>query len=107
MNSMRPVRTIAAALLVASIAVAGCSTRDTSPPGDAARSIAAPATPAPDQPISDQPAPRSPVNRPPSTAEAVATAVSFMGSGTMVEPHALTIAESDHNTRSAKSRRYP
>ena len=65
---MRPVRTIAAALLVASIAVAGCSTRDTSPPGDAAKSIAAPATPAPDQPISDQPAPQSPVNRPPSTA---------------------------------------
>jgi hypothetical protein len=78
MNSMRPVRTIAAALLVASIAVAGCSTRDTSPPGDAAKSIAVPATPAPDQPISDQPAPRSPVNRPPGTAEAVATAVSFM-----------------------------
>jgi hypothetical protein len=77
MNSMRPVRTIAAALLVASIAVAGCSTRDISPPGDAA-SIAAPATPALDQPASDQPAPRPPVNRPPSTAEAVATAVSFM-----------------------------
>ena len=83
MNSMRPVRTIAAALLVASIAVAGCSTRDTSPPGDAAPSTAAPATPAPDQPTSDQPtsdqpAPRPPVARPPSTAEAVATAVSFM-----------------------------
>jgi Immunoglobulin-like domain of bacterial spore germination len=80
---MRPVRTIAAALLVASIAVAGCSTRDTSPPGDAAPSIAAPATPAPDQPTSDQPtsdqpAPRPPVARPPSTAEAVVTAVSFM-----------------------------
>ena len=70
---MRPVRTIAAALLVASIAVAGCSTRDTSPPGDAAASIAAPATPALDQPAPDQPAPR-----PPTTAEAVATAVSFM-----------------------------
>jgi hypothetical protein len=83
MNSMRPVRTIAAALLVASVAVAGCSTRDTSPPGDAAPSTAAPATPAPDQPTSDQPtsdqpAPRPPVARPPSTAEAVATAVSFM-----------------------------
>jgi hypothetical protein len=33
--------------------------------------------------------------------------ISFMGSGTMVEPHALTIAESDHNTRSVKSRCYP
>jgi hypothetical protein len=73
MNSMRPVRTIAAALLVASIAVAGCSTRDTSPPSDAAPSIAAPATPAPDQPTPDQPAPRPPVARPPSNAEAVAT----------------------------------
>ena len=41
MNSMRPVRTIAAALLVASIAVAGCSTRDTSPPSDAAPAAAA------------------------------------------------------------------
>ena len=75
---MRPVRTIAAALLVASIAVAGCSTRDTSPPGDAAPSTAAPATPAPDQPTPDQPAYRPPVARPPGTAEAVATAVSFM-----------------------------
>jgi hypothetical protein len=24
-----------------------------------------------------------------------------------VEPHALTIAESDHNSRSVRSRRYP
>jgi hypothetical protein len=32
---------------------------------------------------------------------------SFVGSGTMVEPHALTIAESDHNSRSVTSRRYP
>jgi glucose/arabinose dehydrogenase len=63
MNSMRPVRTIAAALLVASIAVAGCSARDTSPPGDAAASTAAPATPAPDQPTR-----RPPMARPPSTA---------------------------------------
>ena len=62
---MRPVRTIAAALLVASIAVAGCSTRDTSPPGDATPAAAAPATPAPDQPTPDQPAPRPPVTRPP------------------------------------------
>ena len=80
---MRPVRTIAAALLVASIAVAGCSTRDTSPPAAAAPSTAAPATPAPDQTTADQttpdqPDPRSPVARPPGTAEAVATAVSFM-----------------------------
>ncbi|HJW61323.1 MAG TPA: hypothetical protein VJ931_16965 [Actinomycetota bacterium] len=65
---MRPVRTIAAALLVASIAVAGCSTRDTSPPGDAAPSTAAPATPAPDQPTPDQPTRRPPMARPPSTA---------------------------------------
>ena len=63
---MRPVRTIAAALLVASIAVAGCSTRDTSPPSDATPAAAAPATPAPDQPTPDQPAPRPPVTRPPS-----------------------------------------
>ena len=75
---MRPVRTIAAALLVASVAVAGCSTRDTSPPSHAAPAAADPATPAPDQPTSDQPTPRPPVTRPPSTAEAVATAVSFM-----------------------------
>jgi hypothetical protein len=68
MNSMRPVRTIAAALLVASVAVAGCSTRDTSPPSDAAPSIAAPATPAPDQPTPDQPTRRPPMARPPSTA---------------------------------------
>jgi hypothetical protein len=33
--------------------------------------------------------------------------ISFMGSGTTVEPHALTIAESDHNSRSVKSRCYP
>jgi hypothetical protein len=33
--------------------------------------------------------------------------ISFMGSGTMVEPHALTIAESGHNSRSVKSRCYP
>jgi hypothetical protein len=83
MNSMRPVRTIAAALLVASVAVAGCSTRDTSPPSDAAPAAAAPATPAPDQPTPDQPTPdqptpdqpapdqptrRPPMARPPSTA---------------------------------------
>jgi hypothetical protein len=73
MNSMRPVRTIAAALLVASIAVAGCSTRDTSPPSDAAPAAAAPTTPAPDQPTPDQPTRRPPMARPPSTAEAVAT----------------------------------
>ena len=60
---MRPVRTIAAALLVASVAVAGCSTRDTSPPSDAA-----PTTPAPDQPTPDQPTRRPPMARPPSTA---------------------------------------
>ena len=59
---MRPVRTIAAALLVASLAVAGCSTRDTSPPSDAAPAAAAPATPASDLPTPDQP-----VARPPST----------------------------------------
>jgi glucose/arabinose dehydrogenase len=68
MNSMRPVRTIAAALLVASVAVAGCSTRDTSPPSDAAPAAAAPATPAPDQPTPDQPTRRPPMARPPSTA---------------------------------------
>jgi glucose/arabinose dehydrogenase len=68
MNSMRPVRTIAAALLVASVAVAGCSTRDTSPPSDAAPAAAAPDTPAPDQPTPDQPTPRPPMARPPSTA---------------------------------------
>jgi hypothetical protein len=78
MNSMRPVRTIAAALLVASVAMAGCSTRDTSPPGDAAPSTAAPATLTPDQPTPDQPASDRPAPRPPGTAEAVATAVSFM-----------------------------
>jgi hypothetical protein len=33
--------------------------------------------------------------------------ISYVGSGTMVEPHALTIAESDHNSRSVTSRRYP
>jgi hypothetical protein len=33
--------------------------------------------------------------------------ISFVGSGTMVEPHALTIAESGHNSRSVKSRCYP
>jgi hypothetical protein len=33
--------------------------------------------------------------------------ISFMGSGTTVEPHALTIAESGHNSRSVKSRCYP
>ena len=58
---MRPVRTIAAALLVASIAVAGCSTRDTSPPSDAAPAAAAPTTPAHDQPTR-----RPPMTRPPS-----------------------------------------
>jgi hypothetical protein len=30
--------------------------------------------------------------------------ISFVGSGTMVEPLALTIAESDHNSRSVTSR---
>jgi glucose/arabinose dehydrogenase len=68
MSSMRPVRTIAAALLVASVAVAGCSTRDTSHPSDAAPAAAAPATPAPDQPTPDQPTRRPPMARPPSTA---------------------------------------
>jgi hypothetical protein len=33
--------------------------------------------------------------------------ISFMGSGTMVEPHALMITESDHSSRSVTSRRYP
>jgi hypothetical protein len=33
--------------------------------------------------------------------------ISFVGSGRMVEPHALTIAESGHNSRSVKSRCYP
>ena len=75
---MRPVRTIAAALLIASVAVAGCSTRDTSPPSDAAPAAAAPTTPAPDQPTPNQPTPnqptpdqptrRPPMARPPSTA---------------------------------------
>jgi glucose/arabinose dehydrogenase len=68
LNSMRPVRTIAAALLVASVAVAGCSTRDTSPPSDAAPAAAAPTTPPPDQPTPDQPTRRPPMARPPSTA---------------------------------------
>src|SRR5918994_5260088 len=67
MNSMRPIRTIAAALLVASVAVAGCSTRDTSPPSDAAPAAAAPTTPPPDQPTPDQPTRRPPMARPPST----------------------------------------
>jgi hypothetical protein len=75
---MRPVRTIAAALLVASIAVAGCSTRDTSHPGDVAPTPPTATLLAPDQPTPDQPAPRPPVTRPPNTTEAVATAVSFM-----------------------------
>jgi hypothetical protein len=73
MNSMRPIRTIAAALLVASIAVAGCSTRDTSHPGDVAPTPPTATLLAPDQPTPDQPTRWPPMAGPPSTAEAVAT----------------------------------
>jgi hypothetical protein len=74
MSIMRPVRSIATALLVASVALVGCGTRDGGTAGPpAAPSGSAPATVAP-----TTPPPSRPTVRPPSTAEAVATATAFM-----------------------------
>jgi hypothetical protein len=70
---MRPVRTIATALLVAAVALPGCGARDSKPsdPPAAPPTVAA-TTPPPPTPT------RPPLDSPPGTAEAVATAVSFM-----------------------------
>ncbi len=71
---MRPIRSIATALLVASVALVGCGTRDNGPSSPpAAPPTSAPGTVAP----TTAPPPR-PTIRPPSTAEAVATATAFM-----------------------------
>jgi hypothetical protein len=78
MSTMRPIRALATALLVGSVALAGCATHTTTPasgPSAAPPSVAAPTTtppPSPTQPQATKPTP------PPSTAEAVATAVAFM-----------------------------
>jgi hypothetical protein len=74
MSTMRPIRALATALLVGSVALAGCATHDTTPSGPSAApaTVAAPTTPPspPTQPPVTKP-------KPPSTAEAVATAVAF------------------------------
>jgi len=71
---MRPIRSIATALLVASVALVGCGTRD----GGPASPPAAPPTNAPGTVAPTTPPPPRPTIRPPSTAEAVATAKAFM-----------------------------
>jgi hypothetical protein len=73
MSTMRPARAFATGLLIASVALAGCGTRDAGPSAPpAAPPTVAPTTPAPVQPT------QPPVGRPPGTAQAVATAVSFL-----------------------------
>jgi hypothetical protein len=73
MTTMRPVRAVATALLLASVALTGCGTRDTSdstsPPTVAAPTTTPPSTPT--QPPVTKP-------KPPSVAEGVATALAFM-----------------------------
>jgi hypothetical protein len=75
MSTMRPIRALATALLVGSVALANCATHTTTPSSPPATppTIAAPTTPPapPSQPSVSKP-------QPPSTAEAVATAVAFM-----------------------------
>jgi hypothetical protein len=44
MSSMRPIRFLATAFLVASVAIAGCGTRDTNQPSEPARTVAPSAT---------------------------------------------------------------
>ena len=74
---MRPIRALTTALLVASVALAGCATDTTTPssgPSAPPSTVAAPTTtppPPPTQPQATKP-------KSPSTAEAVATAVAFM-----------------------------
>ena len=70
MSFMRPIRSIATLLLVASVALVGCGSRD----GDQAGPDTGPAASAPVTVAPTTPAPP----RPPNTAEAVATATSFM-----------------------------
>ncbi|HEX5881068.1 MAG TPA: hypothetical protein VF468_22540, partial [Actinomycetota bacterium] len=71
---MRPIRSIATALLVASVALVGCGSRDSDQAGpDTGPPASAPVTVAP-----TTPAPPRPPNTPPSAAAAVATATSFM-----------------------------
>jgi Immunoglobulin-like domain of bacterial spore germination len=71
MSVMRPIRAIATALLVASVAVAGCGRsqpdQTATPAAQPPAATAAPTTSAP-----------ATVTRPPTAAEAVATATSFM-----------------------------
>jgi hypothetical protein len=74
MSTMRPIRTIATGLLVASLALAGCATRQPTTPGPSA----APTTVAPTTPPTQSPKPPVTSPQPPSPAEAVATAVAFM-----------------------------
>jgi hypothetical protein len=74
MSFMRPIRSIATALLVASVALVGCGSRDNDQAGpDTGPPASAPVTVAP-----TTPAPPRPPNTPPSAAAAVATATSFM-----------------------------
>ena len=70
---MRPIRALATALLVGSVVVAGCATGTTTPSNPTTPpTVAAPTTPSqPTQPPATKP-------KPPSTADAVATAVAFM-----------------------------
>ena len=72
---MRPIRALATAMLVGSVAIAGCAAHTTaSSPPAAPPTVAAPTTTPPSPPTPP------PVTwpRPPTTAEAVATAVAFM-----------------------------
>ncbi len=75
---MRPIRALATTLLAASLALAGCGGHPTTPssPSAAPPTVAAPATTT----TAPSPPTQPPVTRPkpPTTAEAVATAVSFM-----------------------------
>lgn len=73
---MRPIRALATTLLVGSVALAACATSNTTPSNPAASppTVAAPTTSPPPSPT-QQPVTKP---KPPSTAQAVATAVAFM-----------------------------
>jgi hypothetical protein len=78
MTTMRPIRAIATGLLVASLALAGCATREPTTPGSSAAPTTVAPTTTPPSPPTPSPEPPGTSAQPPSPAEAVASAVAFL-----------------------------
>jgi hypothetical protein len=106
MTTMRPIRTIAAALLVAGLALTGCRTsqadQSATPGNQPAATTAAPATKAPASttPTTTPPSPKPAATKPPVTGDLVCGGAQSWGAGPK-RVSASPITPEIHNVRAA------